>query len=578
MASRIKGGSKKFRSGNKVVITRGKKRSASEVAAREKARFKSGKSSMNVFADKTTTTTTVYTSQAKPEFVRVGNKAIAEQQSSKPSFQETATNIIAQRSSVSKHNFDSRVIKTPTNQETVIVSRPVRFASGVLRSDLPSLSEVRASDVKAKPTVFSSFTGGFGEGFTFQELDISKTSKPTFREVGQVAGAVAGIFASSTAFDEVVASGVTAVRTNIFNRRLAVMSAKDVDSAFIFEGKGFSAVSPEGVVLPEKQTVLSTDFKPSKVFSESVDYSIQTGLPREAEVLTFESGETLTRAVPTAQEVARTRRITFESEKLGSEISGSQTGLSSFNVNGFNPEPFVELSIPKDNFRAVATRQFSIGKKGSVSLVEPSFTRGSSSFDLFDDGSRLAGFGNVPKGSLSEGVEIGGSIVSKGNTFRLPIGLSGVAVGSVLSARELNKFDSRVNLREFSGLKSISSVSSATGLKSDLGVTSVSKSLFGSPTNSILSSASKSKVSTIPSGFGSPVSSFGGASVSPVGLPFIPIPKFSFKIKPIGSKPLGMVVARRGKREFTPTFTAANLGLKASKTAFRSGLTLRGKK
>jgi len=164
MASRIKGGSKKFRSGNKVVITRGKKRSASEVAAREKARFKSGKSSMNVFADKTTTTTTVYTSQAKPEFVRVGNKAIAEQQSSKPSFQETATNIIAQRSSVSKHNFDSRVIKTPTNQETVIVSRPVRFASGVLRSDLPSLSEVRASDVKAKPTVFSSFTGGFGEG------------------------------------------------------------------------------------------------------------------------------------------------------------------------------------------------------------------------------------------------------------------------------------------------------------------------------------------------------------------------------------------------------------------------------
>jgi len=39
-----------------------------------------------------------------------------------------------------------------------------------------------------------------------------------------------------------------------------------------------------------------------------------------------------------------------------------------------------------------------------------------------------------------------------------------------------------------------------------------------------------------------------------------------------------MVVARRGKREFTPTFTAANLGLKASKTAFRSGLTLRGKK
>ena len=578
MASRIKGGSKKFRSGNKVVITRGKKRSASEVAAREKARFKSGKSSMNVFADKTTTTTTVYTSQAKPEFVRVGNKAIAEQQSSKPSFQETATNIIAQRSSVSKHNFDSRVIKTPTNQETVIVSRPVRFASGVLRSDLPSLSEVRASDVKAKPTVFSSFTGGFGEGFTFQELDISKTSKPTFREVGQVAGAVAGIFASSTAFDEVVASGVTAVRTNIFNRRLAVMSAKDVDSAFIFEGKGFSAVSPEGVVLPEKQTVLSTDFKPSKVFSESVDYSIQTGLPREAEVLTFESGETLTRAVPTAQEVARTRRITFESEKLGSEISGSQTGLSSFNVNGFNPEPFVELSIPKDNFRAVATRQFSIGKKGSVSLVEPSFTRGSSSFDLFDDGSRLAGFGNVPKGSLSEGVEIGGSIVSKGNTFRLPIGLSGVAVGSVLSARELNKFDSRVNLREFSGLKSISSVSSATGLKSDLGDTSVSKSLFGSPTNSILSSASKSKVSTIPSGFGSPVSSFGGASVPPVGLPFIPIPKFSFKIKPIGSKPLGMVVARRGKREFTPTFTAANLGLKASKTAFRSGLTLRGKK
>ena len=578
MASRIKGGSKKFRSGNKVVITRGKKRSASEVAAREKARFKSGKSSMNVFADKTTTTTTVYTSQAKPEFVRVGNKAIAEQQSSKPSFQETATNIIAQRSSVSKHNFDSRVIKTPTNQETVIVSRPVRFASGVLRSDLPSLSEVRASDVKAKPTVFSSFTGGFGEGFTFQELDISKTSKPTFREVGQVAGAVAGIFASSTAFDEVVASGVTAVRTNIFNRRLAVMSAKDVDSAFIFEGKGFSAVSPEGVVLPEKQTVLSTDFKPSKVFSESVDYSIQTGLPREAEVLTFESGETLTRAVPTAQEVARTRRITFESEKLGSEISGSQTGLSSFNVNGFNPEPFVELSIPKDNFRAVATRQFSIGKKGSVSLVEPSFTRGSSSFDLFDDGSRLAGFGNVPKGSLSEGVEIGGSIVSKGNTFRLPIGLSGVAVGSVLSARELNKFDSRVNLREFSGLKSISSVSSATGLKSDLGVTSVSKSLFGSFTNSILSSASKSKVSTIPSGFGSPVSSFGGASVSPVGLPFIPIPKFSFKIKPIGSKHLGMVVARRGKREFTPTFTAANLGLKASKTAFRSGLTLRGKK
>ena len=578
MASRIKGGSKKFRSGNKVVITRGKKRSASEVAAREKARFKSGKSSMNVFADKTTTTTTVYTSQAKPEFVRVGNKAIAEQQSSKPSFQETATNIIAQRSSVSKHNFDSRVIKTPTNQETVIVSRPVRFASGVLRSDLPSLSEVRASDVKAKPTVFSSFTGGFGEGFTFQELDISKTSKPTFREVGQVAGAVAGIFASSTAFDEVVASGVTAVRTNIFNRRLAVMSAKDVDSAFIFEGKGFSAVSPEGVVLPEKQTVLSTDFKPSKVFSESVDYSIQTGLPREAEVLTFESGETLTRAVPTAQEVARTRRITFESEKLGSEISGSQTGLSSFNVNGFNPEPFVELSIPKDNFRAVATRQFSIGKKGSVSLVEPSFTRGSSSFDLFDDGSRLAGFGNVPKGSLSEGVEIGGSIVSKGNTFRLPIGLSGVAVGSVLSARELNKFDSRVNLREFSGLKSISSVSSATGLKSDLGVTSVSKSLFGSPTNSILSSASKSKVSTIPSGFGSPVSSFGGASVPPVGLPFIPIPKFSFKIKPIGSKHLGMVVARRGKREFTPTFTAANLGLKASKTAFRSGLTLRGKK
>ena len=578
MASRIKGGSKKFRSGNKVVITRGKKRSASEVAAREKARFKSGKSSMNVFADKTTTTTTVYTSQAKPEFVRVGNKAIAEQQSSKPSFQETATNIIAQRSSVSKHNFDSRVIKTPTNQETVIVSRPVRFASGVLRSDLPSLSEVRASDVKAKPTVFSSFTGGFGEGFTFQELDISKTSKPTFREVGQVAGAVAGIFASSTAFDEVVASGVTAVRTNIFNRRLAVMSAKDVDSAFIFEGKGFSAVSPEGVVLPEKQTVLSTDFKPSKVFSESVDYSIQTGLPREAEVLTFESGETLTRAVPTAQEVARTRRITFESEKLGSEISGSQTGLSSFNVNGFNPEPFVELSIPKDNFRAVATRQFSIGKKGSVSLVEPSFTRGSSSFDLFDDGSRLAGFGNVPKGSLSEGVEIGGSIVSKGNTFRLPIGLSGVAVGSVLSARELNKFDSRVNLREFSGLKSISSVSSATGLKSDLGVTSVSKSLFGSFTNSILSSASKSKVSTIPSGFGSPVSSFGGASVPPVGLPFIPIPKFSFKIKPIGSKHLGMVVARRGKREFTPTFTAANLGLKASKTAFRSGLTLRGKK
>jgi len=590
MASRIKGGSKKFRSGNKVVITRGKKRSASEVAAREKARFKSGKSSMNVFADKTTTTTTVYTSQAKPEFVRVGNKAIAEQQSSKPSFQETATNIIAQRSSVSKHNFDSRVIKTPTNQETVIVSRPVRFASGVLRSDLPSLSEVRASDVKAKPTVFSSFTGGFGEGFTFQELDISKTSKPTFREVGQVAGAVAGIFASSTAFDEVVASGVTAVRTNIFNRRLAVMSAKDVDSAFIFEGKGFSAISPEGVVLPEKQTVLSTDFKPSKVFSESVDYSIQTGLPREAEVLTFESGETLTRAVPTAQEVARTRRITFESEKLGSEISGSQTGLSSFNVNGFNPEPFVELSIPKDNFRAVATRQFSIGKKGSVSLVEPSFTRGSSSFDLFDDGSRLAGFGNVPKGSLSEGVEIGGSIVSKGNTFRLPIGLSGVAVGSVLSARELNKFDSRVNLREFSGLKSISSVSSATGLKSDLGVssatglksdlgvTSVSKSLFGSFTNSILSSASKSKVSTIPSGFGSPVSSFGGASVPPVGLPFIPIPKFSFKIKPIGSKHLGMVVARRGKREFTPTFTAANLGLKASKTAFRSGLTLRGKK
>ncbi len=126
-----------------------------------------------------------------------------------------------------------------------------------------------------------------------------------------------------------VASGVTAVRTNIFNRRLAVMSAKDVDPAFIFEGKGFSAISPEGVVLPEKQTVLSTDFKPSKVFSESVDYSIQTGLPREAEVLTFESGETLTRAVPTAQEVARTRRITFESEKLGSEISGSQTGLSS---------------------------------------------------------------------------------------------------------------------------------------------------------------------------------------------------------------------------------------------------------
>jgi len=92
--------------------------------------------------------------------------------------------------------------------------------------------------------------------------------------------------------------------------------------------------------------------------------------------------KTLTRAVPTAQEVARTRRITFESEKLGSEISGSQTGLSSFNVNGFNPEPFVELSIPKDNFRAVATRQFSIGKKGSVSLVEPSFTRGSSSFDF----------------------------------------------------------------------------------------------------------------------------------------------------------------------------------------------------
>ncbi len=147
MASRIKGGSKKFRSGNKArVVSRGKRRTASEVASRERSRSKSGKSTVSVIAEKVTIKPNVSNSvsQAEPEFVRVGNKAIAEQQSSKPSFQETATNIIAQRSSVSKHNFDSRVIKTPTNQETVIVSRPVRFASGVLRSDFPSLSEVRA--------------------------------------------------------------------------------------------------------------------------------------------------------------------------------------------------------------------------------------------------------------------------------------------------------------------------------------------------------------------------------------------------------------------------------------------------
>ncbi len=64
---------------------------------------------------------------------------------------------------------------------------------------------------------------------------------------------------------------------------------------------------------------------------------------------------------------------------------------------------------------------------------------------------------------------------------------------------------------------------------------------------------------------------------APVGaLPFL-FPRLSFggASSPIG---LSVLTGRKGKREFTPTFTAANLGLKASKTAFRSGLTLRGKK
>ena len=63
----------------------------------------------------------------------------------------------------------------------------------------------------------------------------------------------------------------------------------------------------------------------------------------------------------------------------------------------------------------------------------------------------------------------------------------------------------------------------------------------------------------------------------PVGFPPFLFPRVSF-----GGVGLNVGVGNnkilKGKREFTPTFSAANLGLKPSKTAYRSGLTLRGKK
>ena len=643
MASRIKGGSKKFRSGNKVVITRGKKRSASEVASRERSRSKSGRSSMNVFADKVTTSTTEQVPVETTPDNSITTQAtkmsgIERPMANADSFTKVASFVKTQPSAVLIAEGDQFRRKEKIEAFRGRVEKIERFERGMserqekFESVTGEVTRLRgkgfvpttarkfiAKGVTIIPTIAESvYVAGMKgaaavEGFSFKgnsnrvkaELgsSVGKTGSamatsfnPTTPEglsniglvaTGTLLGGRARVKArtfkakpgtfktTSTKTIPTTKTITTSTRGSFKNVRgeTITFSTKAVQGSANGRGVVRSTFKRGGKVIAKtskgiKSNVVATDsafFSETKVFPldpvrrvliESGTKDVSSGRISISNVKSSNVAKGVTENVfsQKIKGVSRVdgKRSVFESKSNVKQLVNPKGKTISVSERGIKTADF----IPQKSSIGIK------GKKGSVSATPSSDLIGD-----FGRGSTRTTF--KPSSNFGSRPSVRPVITSRSGLLSVPRATSIVRPVILTGGRAGVVFDSKVN-----------TVGEATP-KPDVNVDFVPDTVPITTSNSIFTnevsvpsysspfSTVFSRVSTVPKVTPSPF--------APVGaLPFL-FPRLSFGG---ASSPIGLsgLTGRKGKREFTPTFTAANLGLKASKTAFRSGLTLRGKK